>query len=91
MDWTQILIIFVVVVLTAVLTVIGIQVFYILKEVRESMRKVNLMLDNARQISDSFTKPVVSISNSLGGLTGLASLLGIFFRKKKGEEEADES
>jgi len=44
---TQILLIFVVSVLTVILAIIGIQVFLILKESRHSIEKVNKMLDDA--------------------------------------------
>lgn len=89
---TQILLIIVVSVLTAVLAVIGIQVILILRESRRSVEKVNKMLDNAGQISEAVTKPIVSLSNSLGGISGLTGLFSwlINRRKKKEEEKKDE-
>ena len=89
---TQILLIIVVSVLAAVLAVIGIQLFLILKEGRRSIEKVNKMLDDAGTISGAIAKPIASLSNSLGsfsGLTGLFSWL-INRKKKSGEGKKDE-
>lgn len=85
---TQILLIIVVSVLTAVLAVIGIQIFLILKEGRRSVEKVNKMLDDAGTISSAITKPIASLSNSLSGLSGISGLLGwLVNRKKKNEDK----
>ena len=85
---TQILLIIVVSVLTAVLAVIGIQVFLILKEGKRSMEKVNKILDNAGKVSEAITKPITSLSGSLGSLSGLGGLFSwLINRRKKTEEE----
>lgn len=85
---TQILLIIVVSVLTAVLTVIGIQIFLILKEGRRSVEKVNKMLDDAGTISSAITKPIASLSNSISGFSGISGLLGwLVNRKKKNEDK----
>ncbi len=89
---TQILLIIVVSVLTAILAVIGIQVVYILRESRRSIEKVNKILEDARTVSEAVTKPIVSLSNSLGSLSGLTGFFSwlINRRKKNGEEKKDE-
>ncbi|PIU33349.1 hypothetical protein COY29_05835 [Candidatus Woesebacteria bacterium CG_4_10_14_0_2_um_filter_39_14] len=85
---TQILLIIVVSVLTAVLAVIGIQVFLILKEGKRSVEKVNKILDNAGKVSEAITKPITSLSGSLGSLSGLGGLFSwLINRRKKTEEE----
>ena len=89
---TQILLIVVVSILTAVLAVIGIQVVLILRESRHSIEKVNKMLDDAGKVFEAVTKPIVSLSSSLGGISGLTGLFSwlINRRKKKEEEKKDE-
>jgi len=85
---TQILLIIVVSVLSAVLAVIGIQVFLILKEGKRSIEKMNKILDDAVTISSSVAKPIASLSSSLSNLSGITGVLGwLFNRKKKSEEE----
>ncbi len=85
---TQILLIIVVSVLTAILAVIGTQVVYILRESRRSIEKVNKMLDDAGKVSEAIAKPIASLSNSIGGLSGLAGFFSwLISRKKKNQEE----
>jgi len=89
---TQILLIIVVSVLTAILAIIGIQVVYILRESRRSIEKFNKILEDAGTVSASIAKPIASLSNSIGGLSGLTGFFSwlINRRKKNGEEKKDE-
>lgn len=50
------------------LTIIGVQFFFILKELKKSIEKINLILDDATLISQNFsqtTKQINSLVNSL--------------------------
>lgn len=89
-DSTQILLIVVIVALTLLLSIIGIQVFFILREVQKSIQKVNKMLDDAGTISESVVKPIVSLSNSITGASGIAGLLGWLVTRKKKKKEKEE-
>ena len=86
-DVTQILLIIVVTVLTTHLTVVGIQVIYILKEFRKTVEKTNKVLDDTGVISESIAEPVESMS---GLLMGIRSGLEIFNVFKKKREKAKE-
>jgi len=46
-DLTQLLILLVILVATFMLTLVGVQVFFILKEFRATIQKANKILDNA--------------------------------------------
>jgi len=89
---TQLLLLVVVVTMTILLAVVGIEVFLILKEFKKSVEKINKILDDTGTISESVAKPLSLVSSSLGGFSGIASLLGLIFtkRKKKKEEGEDE-
>lgn len=90
-DNTQLLLIVVVAVLTILLAIIGVQVFFILREVRESIRKFNKIIDDAGTISESIARPVASLSNSITGVSGIAGLLGwLKKRREKSTEEEEE-
>ena len=82
-DTAQILLIAVITVLTVILTVIGIQIVYILKEFRKTVEKTNKILDDAGIISESVAKPVAGVSNILAGIKAGVDLVGIFKRKKE--------
>jgi len=90
-DSTQIILIVVVVVLTVLLSIIGIQVFFILREVQRSIQKMNKMLDDAGTISESIAKPISSLLDSITGVSGIAGLVGwLASRKKKKKEKEGE-
>jgi preprotein translocase subunit YajC len=86
MDATQILLISVITVLTILLVVIGIQVFLILKEVQQSIKKANKMLDDAGTISGS----IASLSDKFSGISGIAGFLNWLVNRKKKKEESSE-
>ncbi|PIS14116.1 hypothetical protein COT65_00640 [Candidatus Shapirobacteria bacterium CG09_land_8_20_14_0_10_47_13] len=92
-DVTQGLLIVVVIILTVLLTAVGIQVFFILREVQQSLKKTNKILDDAGLISGSVAKPIAMISDSLTEVSGVAGLLGWLTarRKKKEAREAKEN
>lgn len=83
MDNTQLLLIGVVTVLTALLTLIGVQVFFILKEIKRTIEKMNKMLDDMGLISESVARPIASLSSSITGVSGIAGLLGWLSQRKK--------
>lgn len=88
-DTTQVLLIIVVTTLTVLLTIIGIQVFFILREFKKSIEKINKMLDDAGMISESVAKPIASLSSGITGFSGITGLLGwlVSRRKKRKEKE----
>lgn len=89
-DTTQILLVVVIVVLSILLTAVGIQVFLILKEVRESIRRVNKILDDAGEVSGAITKPISSLSETITGFSGVTGILGwLASRRKKKEREVE--
>jgi len=82
----QIFLISVITILTILLTIIGIQVVYILKEFRKSIEKVNKILDDAGKVSNSFVGSFSSLTGITAGLKTVLSLFGIF-KKEKNERE----
>lgn len=89
-DPTQILLIVVITVLSVVLVFIGVQVFFILREFQQSIRKVNKMLDDAGTVSEAIAKPIASLSNRITGASGVAGLLGWLIKRKKEKESKEE-
>ena len=85
MDPIQLTIIGVSVTLTILLVVLGIQVFYILKEIRFSVQKTNKMLDDAGKVSGTVSEGVTSMSGFMNGIkSGLQMVTAL---QKKGEEK----
>ena len=86
-DLVQVVLMVVVVIITALSVVVGIQVYNILKEVRESIRKVNKILDDFGTVSESVSRPIASAADILTGATGITGLLGWLINRRKKKEE----
>ena len=83
MDPIQLLIIVVTLILTILLVVLGIQMWFILKEIRISIQKMNKMLDDMQKVTGTVGE---GISNLGGVMSGLKAGLSIFSSlRKKGE------
>lgn len=93
MDATQILLLVVVVVLSLILLILGIQIFFILREFKRTISKVNKVLDDTGTITESVSAPIASISNVLTSVKLGSVLLKILQKKKtkrvREEEESD--
>jgi len=86
METAQTVLIVVVCLLTILLTVIGVQVFLILKDLRQSVKKTNLILDDAQLITRSVSHPLVNLAESLAKITSLVTIFtGFLDRHHKGE------
>lgn len=85
MDPIQLVIITVTLVLTILIVVLGIQVFYILKEMRRSIEKMNAMLGDMQKVTGTVGE---GVSNLGGILSGMKAGLSIFSSlRKKGEDD----
>ncbi len=84
-DTVQAVLLFVIVLLTILFVVLGIQVFYILKDLRQTIRRTNNILENAEHISANVTNQIESFSNMFGGASAIGSLASVIslFRRKK--------
>jgi len=84
-DAAQILLFLVILILTTLLLVLGIQVFFILKELRKTLNKTNKVLDNTDEITESIKRPLSSLSALLMGLRAGTSLVNLI---KKTEDSS---
>ena len=75
-DSVQFVLLFVIIVLTILLVLLGVQVFFILREVRRTLLKANKVLDTADTITEAVSGPLSSLG-SIGGLLGSGSLLTV--------------
>lgn len=87
MDPIQVILVVVISVLTILLTIVGVEIFFVLKEFRRSIQKVNKILDEVQSITDSVMEPISNFSSAFSGIKAVASLLNIFSHKKHKKEE----
>ena len=65
---TNTLLILIIGLLTLNLLFVGVYIVLVLKEVRESVKKVNEILDDAAEVTEAVSKPVIGASGALMGL-----------------------
>jgi len=79
-DSTQILLIIVISTLTVLLTLIGVQIFLILIELRNILKKTSSMFDDVQRVTHAVVKPVEEASSFM---LGLKNGLGLMKSLKK--------
>lgn len=67
-DPAQLLLFIVILVLTILLVVLGVQVYLILRDLRHTIAKANKVLDRAGEITESVSAPISSLSSIIMGL-----------------------
>lgn len=93
MDAAQILLFTTVTILTALLVFLGVHVYFILRETKRALEKINKLLEDANLVSDSVARPIVGFANFLDGIKGLGSLLDMLTKKEayhSGSEDYEE-
>lgn len=90
MDPVQITIIAISFILTLLLVVLGVQVWYIFKEIRTSFTKMNSMLDDAKKVTSTVGDSVREFSGVASGIRAALSVFKIFRKKTAKEDEDDE-
>jgi hypothetical protein len=76
-DSVQIILLVVIVVLTVLLVVLGVQVFFILKDLRQTISKTNKVLDNADAITEEIEGPLSMISSLATGVGGSSLITAV--------------
>jgi hypothetical protein len=86
-DPAQTALFIVIIVLTVLLVVLGIQVFFILRELRKTITKINKVLDYTESITESVSKPIASLSTLAMGLKTGATIAKLFQGDKKHKKD----
>lgn len=85
MEPVQIVIIAISILLTSLFLALGVQVWFILKEMRGSIQRMNKMLDDAGKVTGAVGEGVSNMSGLMNGLkAGLQ--IATSLRSKKGDE-----
>ena len=87
MDPVQITIIVISFILTLLLVLLGVQVWYILKEIRTAIVKSNTMLDDAKKVTGTVGDSVASLSGVVSGIKAALSVFKTFRNKTEDEGE----
>ncbi len=84
-DATQLLLTFVIITLTVMLSVIFVQVYFILREFRTTLTKANKVLDDTGIISESVSKPINMVSSLILGAKAGSGIMKLLSKDKKAD------
>jgi hypothetical protein len=76
-DSVQLILLIVIIILTILLVILGIQVFYILHDLRKTIKKTNKILDHVDSITANIQEPLEAIASFALGARA-SSLFGVF-------------
>ena len=82
MDITQTILLAIIIVLTVFLVVLGSQAFFVLKDFRKTLRKVNRLFDDADDLVGSVKNPIRSAGSIIQALTAGAGFAHLLKRGK---------
>ena len=80
-ETAQIVIVAVITVLTIVLTLVGVQIVLVLQELKKTLSKANIIIDETRSITSRFAHSTDSMSGLFMGVKTALSLFGKLKRK----------
>ena len=86
-DITQILLVFVIISLTSILIIIGIQLILILQEVRKFFLHVNELTEKTDLFFEKITNPFNSLSGIVSGISSLFQFVRSLREKNRDSEE----
>lgn len=86
MDLLQIALVFLILLLSVFLSILGIQVFFILKDLRRSLDKFDVILGDAQGIAEDIQKPV-AVAAEVAQIVGVGANVVREIIAKKGEQK----
>lgn len=89
-DVIQLIVLLVIIVVTLVFVILGIQVYYILREMRKTIMKANKVLDTTNYLTESVSAPLSALSSIMSGLTAgsvVSNLIKIALRVVSGDKK----
>jgi hypothetical protein len=83
MDTTQIVIVVICSILTFLMVLLGIQVYYILQEFRKTVQKINKMLDDGGRVTGTVGDSMVNLVSFINGLKSAITAIASFRNKRE--------
>lgn len=84
MDLLQLALIFLMLLLAVFLTITGVQVFFILRDLQQALRRLNRVLDTSEVIAEDIEKPIGVAANVITTISaGAKAVKGVIKRNNK--------
>lgn len=87
MDLTQTVLLAVIIVLAIALVALGFQVYFVLKDLRKTLFRMNRLFDDANELVMEVKKPIAKAGSLFTAVTAGANIINLL---KKGKDERRE-
>ncbi len=87
MDTTQLLLSTTLIVTTIFLIIVGIQLFFVLRDIRKSLNKVNEIIEGFEKVGSGMEHGWQEVLGFFGGLKSFFRVLDVIHRKKNGRHK----
>ncbi len=88
MDSTQLLLTVVLTITTILLIVVGIQLVFVLKEIRKTLQKVNTIIENFERVGGSLEHGFTELTGFFAGVKTLFKVIDILHSKKNAKTKS---
>jgi hypothetical protein len=85
MDTTQVLLTVVLTITTIILVIVGIQLIFVLKELRKTLRTVNAIIDGLEKVGLSVEHGFTEVVGFFTGIKSILKIIDILHAKKDGK------
>ncbi len=85
MDTTQVLLTVVLTITTIILVIVGIQLIFVLKELRKTLRTVNGIIDGLEKVGLSVEHGFTEVVGFFAGIKSIFKIIDILHAKKDGK------
>lgn len=89
MELTQIILVVAVSLLTAILALVGFEVFLIFRELQQAVKRLNKILENAVGVSESVSRQITNLADLLASAKTMLELFRSFFKKEEEEKQPE--
>jgi len=90
-DLTQLLLLVIIVILTTLLLVVGIQVFLLIRDLRKTLKKIDLITQEASEVSGKIKSAISSVLEMRLNIKTFSKIVSFLKEKTKdGDEEKKE-
>ncbi|OGD86435.1 hypothetical protein A2870_01015 [Candidatus Curtissbacteria bacterium RIFCSPHIGHO2_01_FULL_41_11] len=88
MDITQTILLAIIIVLAVFLVALGFQVFFVLRDLRKTLTRMNILFEDANNLIAEVKKPVESAGNFVSALTAGAGIVHLLKKDKRSKEKS---
>lgn len=89
LELSQIVLLTVIIILTIFLVVLGFQVFFVLKDLRVTLKRMNHLFDDANELVSEVKKPIEKAGNFFTALTAGAGIMHLLKKGSKNERSRE--